>query len=356
MSKVILLGEAWGSNEAAAKSPFVGATGRELNRLLEETGFLPRGTSRQISPNHYTFHVPLRDRIYADHGLFPTNVFNLQPRGNKIEDLCGPRWGDLPAIRPGKYIRPEFLRELERLENEILYEKPNLIIGLGGTACWFCLGRTAVTKFRGTVALTKYGKFLPTFHPAFLFKGAWDQRVVVKFDLEKALREAAYPELRRPERNIYIPDSVEDLLWGRHRALEAARLSVDIETVGDQITCIGFAWSAHEAFVIPIFDFQKPDRCYWDAANEMLAWNIIRELCECSIPKVFQNGMYDVHFLWKRYNIKPANCAEDTMLLHHALQPEVKKGLGFLGSIYTNEASWKVMRGKSKTIKDVREE
>jgi hypothetical protein len=34
------------------------------------------------------------------------------------------------------------------------------------------------------------------------------------------------------------------------------------------------------------------------------------------------------------------------MLLHHAMQPEAPKGLEFLGSVYTNEASWKLMRSK----------
>jgi hypothetical protein len=37
------------------------------------------------------------------------------------------------------------------------------------------------------------------------------------------------------------------------------------------------------------------------------------------------------------------------MLLHHALQPESEKSLGFLGSIYTDEASWKTMRQRGKT-------
>jgi hypothetical protein len=37
------------------------------------------------------------------------------------------------------------------------------------------------------------------------------------------------------------------------------------------------------------------------------------------------------------------------MLLHHALQPESEKSLGFLGSIYTGEASWKLMRQRGKT-------
>ena len=39
------------------------------------------------------------------------------------------------------------------------------------------------------------------------------------------------------------------------------------------------------------------------------------------------------------------------MLLHHSLFPELQKGLGFLGSIYTNEASWKLMRGQDDSNK-----
>ena len=32
------------------------------------------------------------------------------------------------------------------------------------------------------------------------------------------------------------------------------------------------------------------------------------------------------------------------MLAHHSLYSELQKGLGFLGSIYTNYPSWKSMR------------
>ena len=44
------------------------------------------------------------------------------------------------------------------------------------------------------------------------------------------------------------------------------------------------------------------------------------------------------------------NYADDTMLMHHALQPESNKGLGFLGSVYTNHSSWKTMRTKVLTL------
>jgi hypothetical protein len=76
-----------------------------------------------------------------------------------------------------------------------------------------------------------------------------------------------------------------------------------------------------------------------------------------NVPKVFQNGLYDIHFLWRKYGIAPARCEHDTMLLHHALHPEMLKGLGFLGSLYSTEPAWKLMRPKGKqTLKDEREE
>jgi hypothetical protein len=59
--------------------------------------------------------------------------------------------------------------------------------------------------------------------------------------------------------------------------------------------------------------------------------------------------LYDLHHLWRNYGISVRNAEEDTMLLHHALQPESPKGLDFLGSVYTDEAAWKLMRQRGKT-------
>jgi len=357
MSNVVIIGEAWGKDEALHKRPFMGATGRELNRLLEEAGFLPEGSAQQMGWNNNG-----RDLIYYEAGIHLTNVFNFQPPGNRIEDLCGPRperalnksypQNSLTALRPGKYLREEFYPELERLSAELRQHKPNLIIALGATALWFLTGATTITKTRGTVAPSPYGKMIATFHPAYLMRGEWRLRPVVVFDLIKAKREAAFPEIRRPARFVYLPDTIDDIERLLPELRAAARLSVDIETAGDQITCIGFAWSPQHSLVIPIFDQTKPDRSYWSHADEVEAWKLIRRICELPVPKVFQNGLYDIHFLWRRYGITPQECRDDTMLLHHALQPEVQKGLGFLGSIYTDEAAWKVMRPKGKgTIK-----
>lgn len=358
MAKVVICGEAWGRDEALHNRPFMGATGRELNQLLEEAGWFPNGAARTLNDALWKGNYGYRDSFFRAHSIYLTNVLNFQPPGNRIEDLCGPRWGTRPAIRAGKYLRPEFSAQFDRLELELQKENPNLIIGLGATALWFFLGTGAITKHRGTIATSPYGKFLPTFHPAYLMRGSWDQRPIVLLDLIKGERERKFAEVRRPERRVFIPESVQDIETLLRPLADAVRISIDIETAGDQITCIGFAWSVAETLVIPIFDIRKSDRSYWSAADEPIVWGLIRRICGLPVPKVFQNGLYDIHFLWRRYGISVTNCADDTMLLSHALYPELSKGLGFLGSIYTDEPAWKLMRkrGKDATLKDEKEE
>lgn len=130
------------------------------------------------------------------------------------------------------------------------------------------------------------------------------------------------------------------------------KFSVDIETSGTRITCIGLGYP-DIVIVIPFDDERAKDRNYWPTLEaERACWDLIKHvLSDPSIPKVFQNGLYDIAFLWRSIRVRVLGAAEDTMLAHHALQPEMEKGLGFLGSIYSDERSWKHMRKKVKTIK-----
>jgi DNA polymerase I-like protein with 3'-5' exonuclease and polymerase domains len=124
----------------------------------------------------------------------------------------------------------------------------------------------------------------------------------------------------------------------------ATHYAVDIETEKKHITMVGFARSASDGIVIP---FILDHKDYWPTAlEERQAWLLVKELLERSQVKIFQNGLYDLSYLVP-LGIKPKNCTEDTMLLHHSMFPEMRKGLGFLGSIYTDESSWKLMRSKS---------
>jgi len=108
------------------------------------------------------------------------------------------------------------------------------------------------------------------------------------------------------------------------------------------------------AIVIPFYDFRRKGRSYWpDASSELTAWTFVKRLLEdASVRKLFQNGMYDIAFLYRANGIKVNGAMHDTMLLHHALQPESLKGLGFLGSIYAadGEGAWKAEH-RTQTLK-----
>ena len=334
MTAICCLGEAWGEHEARERLPFVGPSGYELTRMLEEA-----------------------DIRRAD--CFLTNVFNLRPQGNKIEALCGDKRGSLkgyPPLLKGKYIRAEFEPELNRLAEELVDVDPNLIILMGNTAMWALLGRVAISKFRGTTDTSTHTvsgfKVLPTYHPAAILR-QWELRPTTVADLMKARREAEYPEIRRPKCQIWIEPTLEDLHeFARRYLTRVDVLSVDIETAGNQITCIGFAPRKDLALVIPFSDKRKKGGSYWPtASDERAAWGFVRDILASPVRKLFQNGMYDIAFLWRAYGIKVYGAEEDTLLLHHALQPESLKGLGFLGSIYCNMPAWKTARSKVTTLK-----
>jgi len=317
--------------------PFVGPAGWQLNSMLTEAGI-----------------------VRAD--CFLTNCFNLRPRPtNKIENLCATRKEvrhALPPLSSGKYIRDEFLPELDRLYAELTKADPNVIVCLGGTAAWAILRDGRISKLRGAVASSSIlagKKCLPTFHPSYILQGSYESRHVTILDLQKARRESEYPEIRRPQRSIYTEPLLSELDWFAEKFIaRATYLSVDIETRGDRITCIGFSPAIDIALVVPFEDLRKPGGNYWPSLEaEMAAWAWVRKVLDSPVAKVFQNGIFDMSRLWKTYGVPVRNAVHDTMLLHHALQPEAPKGLDYLGSVYTNESAWKLgIRLKHKgTIK-----
>ena len=113
-------------------------------------------------------------------------------------------------------------------------------------------------------------------------------------------------------------------------------------------------WSEGEFVVkvlelVPDHDMLTEREQWW--MDELKAWAWVRRMCALpNSTKVGQNFMYDLNFLWTKYGITIGGELEDTMLMHHAMQPEMQKGLGFLGSIYTDEAAWKFMR-HNETVK-----
>lgn len=333
-AKIVFVAEAWGEMEEKIGRPLVGQSGQEFRRMCQESG------------------------IDLDSCL-RTNVLALRPPENKLEALCASKAEvgldyTLPAISQGNYLRREFLGELERLHIELDTCKPNLVVLLGNLACWAVLRRTGVGSLRGYTTLSSAPpglKCLPTYHPAGVLRN-WAWRPIVLQDLQKAVREARTPEIVRPQRKHLIQPTLAEIQLWVDETLHAPPdfLACDIETKNRQTTMIGFARSAQSSLVIPFVDESKPGNSYWPTAEEEIAARRAADsLLGSEIPKLTQNGSYDMQYLW-REGFKLRAFRHDSMLLHHGLFPELLKGLGFLGSIYTDETAWKNMR-KSETTK-----
>lgn len=333
MRKIALVGEAYGEKEEEAGAPFVGPSGYILDQMLAQAGI-------------------------ARSECLVTNCFNLRPKpSNDIKNLCGPKATGIPGmppVQPHKYVLAKYAPELERLYDEIRTSNPNIIVALGATAAWALAHSTGIKAIRGATTVTctavsdKLGrefKILPTYHPAAVARD-WSLRPIAIADLDKARRNSDTSEFKRPSREIWLRPTLLDLAnYERDYIKPAASVAADIETKQDQITCIGFAPSPNTAIVIPFFTENGSN--YWRSLDEeLIAWGYVRHWLATK-PTTFQNGLYDINFLWSRYGIPVPLASEDTMLLHHAMQPELPKGLGFLGSIYSEESSWKFM-GKGK--------
>lgn len=325
--KIAIVGEAPGAKEAETGMPFQGPSGHLLNQVLAENG-IRRGD------------------------CFITNVFSTRPPDNKVEHFFTTKKNGvpgLPPLRAGKYLAPHYSHNLVRLAESLAVARPHLILALGATAAWALTGQGKITKTRGFVSqgfgpFAQY-KVLPTVHPAFVLRD-WAMFPILLADLIKAKGEAEFPEVRRVPREIWIRPTLEDIEQFAQLFLRPApRIAFDIETKAQNITCISFADHMHRALVIPFFDEERPDGNYWpDQPSELRAWQYVEEFLSLAAEKVGQNGLYDMQYLWKTAGIPVRNYSHDTMLLHHSIQPELPKSLSFLGSIYTNETAWKMLR------------
>lgn len=352
-AKLLFVAEAPGSTEEQQGKPLVGSSGQEFDCCLKEAG-IDRSACRLDNVFHWR---PPSNKLHAEWCSTKKIAAELYlEQREELIKLCPdypwPNTYTWASVGQDKYINPEHLPELQRLKEEIISVNPNLVVTLGGVSTWALLGTAGITKLRGVVALSSLvpdQKVLPTWHPAYIQR-VWESRLTFIVDLIKAKREAEFSEIRRPARYITINPSLQDIRDFRDKyILSAPLLSFDTETARKQITCISFAVSVDRAISIPFVDYTKPGYNYWqDQKDEVKAWRLVREILDLPMPKLAQNGLYDLQYLWFIHGIPVRNSSEDTMLLHHALYIELKKDLGYLGSIYTDEAAWKLMRVRAK--------
>jgi len=336
MPKLVVVTEFPGKTDLVTRKLLTGETGRLFWELVDEVG-IPKEEIKVLS------------------------VLPNRPGSGKIEEWCVckkdaeafARAEGYPSypfqfIKSGKYLHPQSCKYVFELHEKIKALKPNLVLTLGSFATWALLNSGKLNAIRGTATESAFipgQKVIPTYHPVTIIR-EWSQRVIAGADLFKAKREMEFPEIIRPKRKVYVVETEKDLDSVVELLKVKSRLTLDIETKLGQITCVGFAPSPQEAYVIPFTDERKEDKNFWPTVEgEIHAVLAVRTLCEQgNIEKVLQNGVYDIQYLWRVHNTKTLGFRDDTMIMHHVLFAELPKSLGFMGSVYTNEASWKLMR------------
>lgn len=320
--KLAFIGEAPSDEELIAKTPLVGPSGRVFNAMLRNANIE-------------------RDEVFI------TNVFDEKADDNDVEKAG---W-----LKDEVRVQEAFAR----LNEELGRAQPNVIVPLGGTALWAFTGNKGITNFRGAVTpaeqIVPGAKLVPTLHPAAVLR-SWHWMPIVVGDMVKAAAEAAAgPRIVYPKVQLLIEPSLDDIRRFVPECLASPKLSVDIETGWGQIRSIAFAPREDLAMSIPFIDLRRPSKSYWPTpGQEFAAWRLVQEMCESPVPKVGQNFMYDIIWLYMKHGIGVRNYRYDTRLRHKVLYPEQPADLATMSGSYTRIGSYKWRGGKyqKETKKD----
>lgn len=316
-TKIAFVGEAPSDEELIKGQPLVGPAGRVFNAMMR---------SANLDRDEY----------------FITNVFDEKAPDN---DLDAAGWfKDQPRIDAA----------FARLNEELARAKPNVIVPLGGTALWAFTGQRNIKNFRGAVTkatqIVPDAKLLPTMHPSFVQR-SWHWLSIVVGDFVKAAAEAELgPQFVYPKVEILVEPTLDDIRRFVPEALASKKLSVDIETGWGQITSIAFAPRTDLAMSIPFIDLRKTNKSYWPTAGmEFAAWRLVEEMLVSDVPKVGQNFMYDIMWLYEKHGIGVRNYRFDTRIRHKVLYPELPADLANMSASYTRVGSYKWRAGRYQT-------
>lgn len=317
-ARVMIVGEAPGADEEQQGIPFVGPSGKELNRMLHEAGL-----SRSE--------------------CFVTNVIRQRPPNNDLNHFIAKAKKDVTSehsLLKGKWVKRPVLDGYNTLLQEIKAVRPNVVFALGNIPLWALTGHWGITKWRGSVLRTDCslpGTVIPTIHPASVLR-EWYQRAIVVNDLRRGARYRTDPPVP-PEWQFDIRPSYEhtlrtlDQLLIRASHSEPLWLAFDIETRAGHIACAGIAWSRTRAICIPFMCVERAEG-YWglDAEAEIV-FRLARLLTHPNVRVIGQNILYDSQYTWRHWHFVP-RVVQDTMISQHAAFADLPKSLAFIASMY----------------------
>lgn len=337
-ARIMIVGEAPGDQEVREGAPFVGSSGLELSKMLQEAG---------ISRSQ----------------CFVTNVVRIKPPGNDITTFIADKKSAITSqhrLVRDKYVLAPVWEGISLLEREIELVRPNVIIALGNVAMWALTGKWGVTSWRSSllecdlpVALghqadgvtARKVKVIPTYSPTTIMR-QWSWRQIMIHDLRRCAAQSHMPDIIRPDYKFIIrPDfnTAYEYLTMLLKIVESKPLdlSCDIETRSGHTACIAFAWSKMEAICLPLMCTERAEG-YWTAEQEaLLMYKMYKIMTHPNCTIIGQNFSSDAQYFFRHLHFIPPN-VRDTMLAQHVCFSNMQKGLGFLSSMYCeNHLYWK---------------
>lgn len=350
-AEIVLVGESWGEAEAAAKRPFVGSSGTELNRILAEAGVD-------------------RDKVLC------TNVVAARPQGNEMWRFFDPKDSPRGERVGGLLPTPLIVGGVRTLYRQILSSPRKVIIATGNYALWAlteCTGAEVIREsngrpiarelqtyapngimsWRGSMWYMledrfakepKYGKtkVLPILHPASIMRN-WATRACTVHDLKARIPMALRDDWRQNPAPVFWAPPTFAQARGRLQMWLAqadrgtiVRLAEDIETARGFITCLGLSDSLHFAMSIPFI--RKTDDggfdSWWTETDEAILVSLLHKIN--SHPNILiegQNFIYDTQYIQHWLAATP-KLDFDTMLAQNVMFPGTPKALDYLSSLY----------------------
>lgn len=339
---ILLVGESWGAEEERAKVPFVGESGKELTRILRDAG---------LNRNE----------------ILLATVVNAKPPLNDLGRWSvGPKVGKTVSgyhYVKGLYVNAAINSGINRLIQLIQFVKPKLIIACGNWPLWaltdnWSIGRakgsifpTGIMTWRGSqlwsnIPNVERTPVLPIIHPASVLR-QWDLRQLAVHDLSMRSNLALNGRWDAPIYKFKTRPTADEVISILNDLQSSGkRVSCDIETIGGNINCVGFAWSHTEAICIPFLELRSGGNLqpYWSATDYLKVAGAIRGILSSGVEIVGQNFMYDIQYLQRFLFVSPkkVNVTDDTLLMQHVCWPTLRKSLDFLSSLYcSHHLYWK---------------
>ena len=250
-----------------------------------------------------------------------------------------------------RWVHPTLGAAREKVLATIQGVNPSLVITLGEASLWSLTGYTGHNKWRGSrISQPKYPfTVLPTLHPRTLVVNP-SQTHVLQIDLSRA--KAIYEGTQTPRAYSFIIEpsfnqvigALQSLLERAENTLEGnfLKISGDIETRAGHTACLGIAWSAEEAICIPLITTNDEKPFYWTEEEETFIIALVAQLfMHPRVLSVGQNYLYDCQYYYRHWGFLPSN-VRDTMIGHHAIFSNMRKGLDFLSAMYAQDhVYWK---------------